>query len=40
VLAERRQASPMPVGRTDAEVLSDYLNWSNWIDAADGGTAP
>jgi hypothetical protein len=40
VLAERRLRSPVPVGRTHAEVLSDYLTWSNWIDAADGGTAP
>jgi hypothetical protein len=36
VLAERRLTSPMPVGRTHAEVLSDYLTWSNWIDQADG----
>ncbi len=34
VLAERRQASPMPAGRTHAEVLNDYLTWSNWADAA------
>ena len=36
VLAERRQTSPIPVGRTHAEVLKDYLAWSNWVDAADG----
>ena len=41
VLAERRQTSPIPVGRTHAEVLSDHLTWSNWIDQADGAaTAP
>ena len=41
VLAERRLRSPVPVGRTHAEVLSDYLTWSNWIDQADGAaTAP
>lgn len=41
VLAERRLTSPMPVGRTHAEVLSDYLTWSNWIDQADAAsTAP
>ena len=41
VLAERRLRSPVPVGRTHAEVLNDYLTWSNWIDQADGAaTAP
>ena len=39
-LAERRLTAPMPVGRTHSDVLSDYLTWSNWIDQADGGTAP
>jgi hypothetical protein len=40
-LAERRLRSAPPVGRTHAEVLSDYLTWSNWIDQADGAaTAP
>jgi hypothetical protein len=41
VLAERRLTSPMPAGRTHAEVLNDYLTWSNWADAAEGAaTAP
>jgi hypothetical protein len=41
VLAERRQTAPMPVARSHAEVLNDYLTWSNWIDQADGAaTAP
>ena len=31
----------MPVARSHAEVLNDYLTWSNWIDQADGAaTAP
>ena len=36
VLAERRLRSSVPVGRTHAEVLSDYLTWSDWIDRAEG----
>ena len=40
VLAERRLTAD--AGRPDAHrgALSDYLTWSNWIEAADGGTAP
>ena len=36
VLAERRRTAPMPVARSHAEVLSDYLTWSDWIDRAEG----
>jgi hypothetical protein len=39
VLGARRQTSPIPVGRTHAEVLNDYVRWSNWIDQADGAAA-
>jgi hypothetical protein len=40
VLAERRLTSPPPTGRTHAEVLSDHLAWSDWVDAPDAGTMP
>lgn len=39
-LAARREASPIPTGRSHADVLNDYLAWSDWVDAADAGTTP
>ena len=39
-LAARREVSPIPTGRSHADVLNDYLAWSDWVDAADTGTTP
>jgi hypothetical protein len=39
-LAARRAASPIPTGRSHADVLNDYLAWSDWVDAAETGTTP